>query len=307
MLGKGSNFFEESIDLGEESAYKGGAKFIPHFDGSFVEFVKPGFSFTHKYRELYEKEREKRLSFESDLKDCKKMVYDVKIIDLFALFDDEENFSKLRDEDAIQLCLLLSLEIWIIESSYVSDRWWTKVPKIIPKELSWRRKAEFNQYEFLGELFRKVLIELALTKDEVQCNWYAPSNDYFMWYVPRSPHVPIRGLYGEYLNKRSAARAAKKKSSEDFHPKFKRTYSQIKEYLQSTSEDEQDIKDHTSPKENGLCALDDNRKGWLLDKMKVCLEEKILVVLKEKGVFEKKSIDIAKYMVSFKVADGVPK
>ncbi|GKD13372.1 phospholipase-like protein [Tanacetum coccineum] len=61
-------------------------------------------------------------------------------------------------------------------------------------------------------------IELAPTKDEVQCNWYAPSNDYFMWYVPRSPPVSIGGLYGEYMNKRSAARTAKKKSSEDLHP-----------------------------------------------------------------------------------------
>nr|GFB43204.1 phospholipase-like protein [Tanacetum cinerariifolium] len=53
---------------------------------------------------------------------------------------------------------------------------------------------------------------------EVQYDWYAPSNDYFMWYVPRNPHVSIEGLYEEYLNKRSAARAAKKKSSDDFHP-----------------------------------------------------------------------------------------
>nr|GEW65829.1 phospholipase-like protein [Tanacetum cinerariifolium] len=39
-----------------------------------------------------------------------------------------------------------------------------------------------------------------------------------MWYVPRSLPISIGGLYGEYLNKRSAAHAAKKKSSEDFHP-----------------------------------------------------------------------------------------
>ncbi|GKA83213.1 phospholipase-like protein [Tanacetum coccineum] len=325
-----------------------------------------------------------------------KIGYDVKIIDLFALFDDEEKFSKLSDADAIRLCLLLSLEvifmgrelvsvvddvylrmvndldawnsfpwgehiwrqlydsirnvsskhklehlaglkrnpnhvlsysltgflfafkIWIIESSCVSDRWWTKVPEIIPRALSWRRKAEFNQYEYFGELFRKAPIELAPTKDEVQCNWYAPSNDYFMWYVPRSPPVSIGGLYGEYLNKRSAARAAKKKSSEDFHPSecvreaslidrvrdlecicetlltlpkevkslrgrihklesiiqstfypsrvvekqetLKKVVPQIEDYLQSTSEDEPDIKDHTSPKEDdgNVYYCDDN-------------------------------------------------
>ncbi|GJY18602.1 hypothetical protein Tco_0390093 [Tanacetum coccineum] len=192
-----------------------------------------------------------------------KIGYDVKIIGLFALFDDEEKFSKLSDADSIRLCLMVNdLDAWnsfpwgkhIWRQLYASirnvsskhklehlaglkrnpnhvpsysltgflfyfqDRWWTKVSEIIPRALSWRRKAEFNQYEYFGELFRKAPIELASTKDEVQCNWYAPSNDYFMWYVPRSPPVSIGGLYGEYMNKRSAARAAKKKSSKDFHP-----------------------------------------------------------------------------------------
>ncbi|GJU40474.1 phospholipase-like protein [Tanacetum coccineum] len=72
---------------------------------------------------------------------------------------------------------------------------------------------------------------------------------------------------------------------------------------------------------NGLCALDGNHKDgclmserteggesckWYLQ-MRDCLEEKIPVVLKETGVFEKKNIDPAKYKISFKVADGVPK
>nr|GEV41846.1 phospholipase-like protein [Tanacetum cinerariifolium] len=251
-----------------------------------------------------------------------------------------------------------------------------------------------------------------------------------------SLHFGRRGLYGEYLNKRSAACAAKKQSSEDSHPSecvreaflidrvrdlesicetlltlpkeqeiLKKVVSQSEDYLQSTSEDEPDIKDHTSPKEddgnvyscddnedvllfscppnldvmghckfpwcnditvdcsfwNGLSALDDNRKGRLLDehivlwatylwltrqtamdwamvisyflpllfqgsmilfytnndiypvpwsnveRIRDCFEEKILVVLKETCVFEKKNIDPTKYKISFKVADGVPK
>ncbi|GKE05390.1 hypothetical protein Tco_1397408, partial [Tanacetum coccineum] len=148
--------------------------------------------------------------------------------------------------------------------------------------------------------------ELALTKDEVQCNWYAPSNDYFMWYVSRSPPISIGGLYGEYMNKRSATHAAKKKSSEDLHPSecareaslidrvrdlecicktlltlpkevkslrgrihklesiIQSTFypsrvvekqETLKIDLQSTSEDEPDIKDYTSPKQ------DDEEKG----------------------------------------------
>ncbi|GJR51348.1 hypothetical protein Tco_1401869 [Tanacetum coccineum] len=202
--------------------------------------------------------------------------------------------------------------IWIIESSCVSDRWWTKVPEIIPRALSWRRKAKFNQYEYFGELFRKAPIELAPTKDEVQCNWYAPSNDYFMWYVPRKPPVSMGGLYREYMNKRSAARAARKKSSKDFHPSecvreaslidrvstfypsrvvenqeiLKKVVPQIEYYLQSTSEDEQDIKDHTSPKqhykytyismqEDQIIRLVDQRQHDHISKMTKVSEHKI--------------------------------
>ncbi|GKC50098.1 phospholipase-like protein, partial [Tanacetum coccineum] len=104
---------------------------------------------------------------------------------------------------------------------------------------------------------------------------------------------------------------------------------------------------------HGLCGLDDNHKGWLVDevfipinepkchwslaifhicsgivtfynsektiathdkefrlwylKMRQCLEEKILVVLKETGVFGKKNIDPARYKISFRHADHVPK
>ncbi|GJU35700.1 hypothetical protein Tco_1184054 [Tanacetum coccineum] len=42
-----------------------------------------------------------------------------------------------------------------------------------------------------------------------------------MWYASRSPPVSIRGLYGEYLNKRPAARAAKQKDSGEFHPSLR--------------------------------------------------------------------------------------
>ncbi|GJX66020.1 phospholipase-like protein [Tanacetum coccineum] len=47
-------------------------------------------------------------------------------------------------------------------------------------------------------------------------------------------------------------------------------------------------------------------RPWYLKIMK-CLEEEILVVLKETGVFEKKIIDQAKYKISFRHADYVPK
>nr|GEZ50038.1 phospholipase-like, aminotransferase-like mobile domain protein [Tanacetum cinerariifolium] len=51
-----------------------------------------------------------------------KIGYDVKIIDLFTLFDDEEKFSKLNEEDAIRLCFLLSLKVIFMGGSWF-HRW----------------------------------------------------------------------------------------------------------------------------------------------------------------------------------------
>ncbi|GJU32071.1 phospholipase-like protein [Tanacetum coccineum] len=45
---------------------------------------------------------------------------------------------------------------------------------------------------------------------------------------------------------------------------------------------------------------------WYL-KIRECLEEKLPVVLKETGVFEKKNIDPSKYKISFRKAEHVPK
>nr|GEU71098.1 hypothetical protein [Tanacetum cinerariifolium] len=269
-----------------------------------------------------------------------KIGYDVKIIDLFALFDDEEKFSILSDADAIRLCLLLSLEgehIWrqlydsirnvsskhklehlaglkrnpnhvlsysltgflfclLLVYRIVGGPKWSK---IIPRALSWRRKAEFNQYEYFGELF--ISIEQLANQKNVLNSLMIEK------YKSVKPWI------------------------EDISSPFKRI---DKIFL-------------SHELQNGFCALNDNRKGWLLDetdmdwamvssyflplllqgfmplfyanndiypvpwsnveRMRDCLEEKIPVVLKGTGVFEKKNIDPAKYKISFKVANGVPK
>nr|GEU32769.1 hypothetical protein [Tanacetum cinerariifolium] len=175
-----------------------------------------------------------------------------------AFIEDEEKFSKVSDEDAIRLCLLLSLEnsfpwdehiwrqlydsirnvcskhklehldglrknlnhvpsytlsgflfafkMWIIESSYELHRWWTRVREIIPGALSWTRTAECLKWEYFAELFNKTPIELSPTKAERQPRWHTPSNDFLMWYAPKSPPVSIGGVYWKYLNKRSTLR-----------------------------------------------------------------------------------------------------
>ncbi|GJV00398.1 hypothetical protein Tco_1329668 [Tanacetum coccineum] len=176
--------------------------------------------------------------------------YDVKIIDILALLEDEEKFSKVNDEDAIRVCLLLSLEVIFMGKELVLvvddvflrmvnnlDAWnsfpwgkhiWRQLYDSI-RNVSSKHKLEYlaglrknpnhvPSYSLTGFLFAfKAPIELAPTKAELQSKWYTPSNDYFMWYAPRSPPVSIGGLYGEYLNKRLATRAAKKKSSKEFH------------------------------------------------------------------------------------------
>ncbi|GJU68158.1 phospholipase-like protein [Tanacetum coccineum] len=58
--------------------------------------------------------------------------------------------------------------------------------------------------------------------------------------------------------------------------------------------------------EKTIATHDKEFRPWYL-KMRQCLEEKILVVLKETGVFRKKNIDPAKYKISFRHADHVPK
>nr|GEV22310.1 ribonuclease H-like domain-containing protein [Tanacetum cinerariifolium] len=96
-----------------------------------------------------------------------KIENDVKIIDVLALIEDEEKFSKFSDEDAPRLCLLLPLEFIFMESSCESDRWWTKVPELIPRAVAWTRKAEFFKLEYFGELFHK---EESLNKFGPQIN-----------------------------------------------------------------------------------------------------------------------------------------
>ncbi|GJR43269.1 hypothetical protein Tco_1311372 [Tanacetum coccineum] len=49
-----------------------------------------------------------------------KIGYDVAIINILALIEDEEKFSQVSDEDAIQLYLLLSLEVIFIRRELVS-------------------------------------------------------------------------------------------------------------------------------------------------------------------------------------------
>nr|GFA43868.1 hypothetical protein [Tanacetum cinerariifolium] len=210
-------------------------------------------------------------------------------------------FSKLSDEDAIRLCLLLSLEVIFMRRELVS------VVNVSSK----------HKLEHLAGLKRNPNHVLSYSLTGFLFCFQDMDNRVFLR-IGSIPHVFIGGLYGEYLNKRSAACAAKKKSSKDFHPSecvrhaslidlvcyleyicetlltlpkevkslrghnqklksiiqstfypscvvqkqetLKKVVPQIEDYLQSTSEDEPDIKDHTTPKEDdgNVYCCDDN-------------------------------------------------
>nr|GEV67611.1 phospholipase-like protein [Tanacetum cinerariifolium] len=66
----------------------------------------------------------------------------------FRFGTDEEMFSKLSDDDAIRLCLLLALEIWILETFERCESWWIKDPKVIPRALGWSKKSLFTTSDY---------------------------------------------------------------------------------------------------------------------------------------------------------------
>nr|GEW64468.1 ribonuclease H-like domain-containing protein [Tanacetum cinerariifolium] len=110
----------------------------------------------------------------------KKIGNDVKTIDVLTLIDDENKFSKVSDEDAIRLCLLLSLEVIFMVRELVSV-----VDDVLLSMVD--NLDAWNTFPWGS-------IELAPTKAEFQSNWYTPSCDFL------------------------CARAAKQKDNGEFHP-----------------------------------------------------------------------------------------
>ncbi|GJR91053.1 phospholipase-like protein [Tanacetum coccineum] len=369
-----------------------------------------------------------------------KIGYDVKIIDLFALFYDEEKFSKLSNEDAIQLCLLLSLEVIFMGQDLVSvvddvylrivndlDAWnlfpWGDVLLFFMpakpdsqqtyqdlssdlsvlngfcNNLSQTReeKGDCEHYKYTysskqeDQIIRLVdqrqqdhisnMAEVAEQKiqseiqslynhREARLNKIAEEDKQrkCLGHMNSSAHmklaieccVPKKRKYVDVvrssfcalpkiLNVPSIKQLANQKNV--LSPLMIEKCKSVKPCIEDLSRPFKRIDKNFLDFWNGLSALDDNRKGWLLDeltrqtdmdwamvssyflplllqgfvplfyanndifpvpwsnveRMRDCLKEKIPVVLKETGVFEKKNIDPAKYKISFKVADGVPK
>ncbi|GJS64260.1 hypothetical protein Tco_0678824 [Tanacetum coccineum] len=84
--------------------------------------------------------------------------------------NDEERFGKLSDDDAIRLCILLSLEIWILETFERCESWWIKDPKVIPRALGWSKKSLFTRSDY-SCLFAKVSSIGGTSDNSVKKKW----------------------------------------------------------------------------------------------------------------------------------------
>nr|GFA28060.1 hypothetical protein [Tanacetum cinerariifolium] len=155
----------------------------------------------------------------------KKIGYDVKIIEVLAFIEDEEKFLKVSDEDAIRLCLLLSLEVIFMgrELVFVVDDAFLRMVNYLDawNSFSWGEHIWRQLYDSIRNVCSKHKLEHL---DGLRKN---PN------------HVPSYTLFGFLF------------AFEDMTLKGNCFFSQKNEDLShSTSEDEPDNKDDISPKED---------------------------------------------------------
>ncbi|GJT54929.1 phospholipase-like, aminotransferase-like mobile domain protein [Tanacetum coccineum] len=177
--------------------------------------------------------------------DAVQIGYDVKIIDLFALFDDEEKFSKLSDADAIRLCLLLSLEIIFMGRELVSvvddvylrmvndlDAWNSFLRIWINGSLLARTQIVGGQVP--GKSIPRSFVMAVKERHDLECICET------LLTLPKE----VKSLRGRIHKLESIIQST-------FYPsRVVEKQETLKIDLQSTSEDEPDIKDYTSPKQH---------------------------------------------------------
>ncbi|GKB96388.1 phospholipase-like, aminotransferase-like mobile domain protein, partial [Tanacetum coccineum] len=212
-----------------------------------------------------------------------KIGYDVKIIDVLALLEDEEKFSKVSDEDAIRVCLLLSLEVIFMGRELVSV-----VDNVFLRMVN--NLDAWNSFPWGEHIWRQLY-------DSIR-NVSSKHKHEHLDVLGKNPnHVPIYSLTGflyAFKKGREATLIDRVRDLEDICktllklPKevkslrgrifklesiiqaslyptrgfgkeetLKKFGSQIENFLRTTSKDKPDIKDDTSPKEV-VCCCDDN-------------------------------------------------
>ncbi|PWA88222.1 phospholipase-like protein [Artemisia annua] len=91
---------------------------------------------------------------------------------------------------------VFAFKIWILEVSTQSLRWWSKELDLIPRALSWSKKA------------KEINHDLYPTRSESDTEWYTKGIRFFNWYAPRPvPAVNRGGIFEDYLYKSAALRA----------------------------------------------------------------------------------------------------
>nr|GEW71207.1 phospholipase-like, aminotransferase-like mobile domain protein [Tanacetum cinerariifolium] len=272
-----------------------------------------------------------------------KIGYDVKIIDVLALIEDEDKFSKVSDEDRIRVCLLLSLEVifkgrelvLVVDGVFfrMVDNLdaWNLFPRgglygeyLNKRSAACAAKQKDNKEFHRGrEKGREAALIDRVRDLESLCE--------SLLTLPKE----VKSLRGRVFKLKSIIQVITLKNGIEKEQRVKKFSPQIEDLLQSTSEDEPDIKDDTSLKERqhgdilkmakeaeqkieseiqrlynhreaSETTHDEEFRPWYL-KMRKCLEEKIHVVLEKTGVFEMKNIDPAKYKICFRQVIHIPK
>nr|GEU86139.1 phospholipase-like, aminotransferase-like mobile domain protein [Tanacetum cinerariifolium] len=152
----------------------------------------------------------------------KKIRYDVKIIDVLALLDDEEKFSKVRDKDAIRVCLLLSLEgenIW--RQLYDSIKNVSSKHKHEHLDVLGKNPNHVLSYSLTGFLyaFKSVLVYRIVGGPKFQKSSRELCHGGEKHNLTSLSILAIFFIRRDVwsISKRSSARMRKKKSSEEFH------------------------------------------------------------------------------------------
>ncbi|GKC04392.1 hypothetical protein Tco_0996002, partial [Tanacetum coccineum] len=266
VLQKQSFSDDESFDL----------PFIYHLNGHSLHFGRRQFCLVTGFKFGLISLREHRngdIPFRNRLFP-KKIGYDVKIIDVLAFIEDEEKFSKLVSvvDDAF-FRIVNYLDAW--NSFPWGEHIWRQLYDSI------RNVCSKHKLEHLDGLRKNpnhvpsyTLSGFLFCFQDMESNWSISLNvlsgSISLSFLTRSPPVSIGGLYGEYLNKRSALPAKKQKEIDESkreydlsgrdmtlkgkcfekEERFKKFSPKNEDLLHSTSEDEPNNKDDISPKKD---------------------------------------------------------
>ncbi|PWA37034.1 phospholipase-like protein [Artemisia annua] len=174
----------------------------------------------------------------------------VKLIDLFQIIEDEEVFMKLSGEDAIRVCLLLTLDVIfmgkelgsIVDDIFLRmvedlDEWnafpwgehvWRQLydsikmslPSIYQRVLirvkiggTWSKHTSLRQTDYFDQLFAKDSkpnLVVIPSGLEAEAEWYTQSQEFFKWYTPRAPPLAKGGPWDQFFQKAAEKKARHK-------------------------------------------------------------------------------------------------